>query len=97
FLLALFPALLFLVSLLGFFAESGSSLRSDLLNYLAVVMPGSALTLVSKTLDEVASGTGGGKLSFGLLVALWAASNGMMAIMGALDAAYGVSEKRPWY
>ena len=97
FLLALFPALLFLVTLLGFFADPSSHLRGDMLNYLAVVMPPSALDLVSKTLDEIATNAGGGKLSLGLFLAFWAASSGMLAIMDSLNAAYAVRETRPWY
>ena len=96
FLLALFPALIFLVTLFGFFAGAGSSLRGDLLNYLALVMPVSALELVSKTLDEIATHAGRGKISFGIILALWAASSGMAAIMEALNAAYKVHETRSY-
>ena len=39
FLLALFPLLLFLVTLLGYFAQAGSEFRNTLLTYLATVMP----------------------------------------------------------
>lgn len=97
FLLALFPLLLFLMTLFGYFAETGSRLRDKLINYLATVMPGSAITLVHTTLDEITQARGGGKLSLGLLAALWAASNGMGAISDTLNAAYGVKETRPWW
>ena len=97
FLLALFPLLLFLMTLLGLFAEAGSELRKNLLGYLAEVMPGSATELVQKTLDEVSGSAGGGKLSFGVLAALWAASNGMGAISETLNIAYNVKESRPWW
>jgi membrane protein len=97
FLLALFPLLLFLMTLLGLFAEAGSELRTSLLGYLAQVMPGSATELVQKTLDEVSGSAGGGKLSFGVLAALWAASNGMGAISETLNIAYNVKESRPWW
>ena len=97
FLLALFPLLLFLMTLLGYFADAGSELRYKLLAYLATVMPGSAVTLVHTTLDEISSAKGGGKLSLGILAALWAASNGMGAISATLNAAYGVRETRPWW
>ena len=97
FLLALFPLLLFLVSLLGYFAQAGSDLRNTLINYLAAIMPGAAVTLVHTTLDEISNSAGGGKLSFGLLAALWAASNGMGAISDTLNTAYNVKETRPWW
>jgi membrane protein len=97
FLLALFPLLLFLMSLLGYFAEAGSELRNKLITYLATVMPSSAITLVHTTLDEITQATGGGKLSLGILAALWAASNGMGAISDTLNDAYGVKEQRSWW
>src|SRR5436305_10996360 len=76
FLLALFPLLLFLTSVIGLVIGSGTGLRHSLFNYLAKVLPSSASQLVSDTMFEVSSASGGGKLSFGILAALWAASNG---------------------
>src|SRR3954470_11835166 len=46
---------------------------------------------------EVSSASGGGKMSFGILAALWAASNGMGAISQSLNAAYHVEESRSWW
>ncbi len=97
FLLALFPLLLFLTTLLGYLAESGTQLRTRLMSYLGTIMPYSALELVQKTIDEVTINKSGGKLSFGLLAALWAASNGMTAITETLNVAYDVKETRPWW
>ncbi len=97
FLLALFPLLLFLVSLLGYFAGENSELRSDMFRYLSAVLPGEASDLVSKTISDVTQGSGGGKLSFGILAALWAASNGMGAVSDSLNVAYDVKESRPWW
>jgi membrane protein len=97
FLLALFPLLLFLTSLLGYFAQAGTELRGELLRYLATVVPAQASTLINETVNEVSQASGGGKLSFGLLATLWAASNGMGAICDALNVAYEVKEARPWW
>lgn len=97
FLLALFPLLLFLTTLLGYFAENGRELRDGLLGYFQQMLPPSASTLVNGTLDEVIADKGGGKLTFGVLAALWAASKGMGAITSALNVAYDVKETRPWW
>ena len=97
FLLAVFPLLLVLVTLLGYFAESGSELHNKLLSYLSTVMPSSSVTLVHTTLDEITKARGGGKLSLGILAALWAASNGMGAISSTLNVAYAVKEDRSWW
>jgi membrane protein len=97
FLLALFPLLLFLINVLGYLAQEGTAFRNQLLRYLAAVMPPSAVALVRSTLDEISLSSGTGKLSFGLLAALWAASNGMGAISQTLNTAYNVRETRPWW
>lgn len=97
FLLALFPLLLFLTSVIGLLLGSGTGLRHSLFSYLSQVLPGSAFNLVDSTLYEVSAASSGSKLAFGLLAALWAASNGMGAITQALNAAYNVTESRPWW
>ena len=60
-------------------------------------MPSSALQLIDSTIIEVSKSSGAGKLSFGLIAALWAASNGMGAITQALNSAYDLEETRPWW
>ena len=97
FLLALFPLLLFLLTLFGYLNGAGSHLRHKLITYLGSVIPGAALQLVVMTIDEVTKARGGGKLSFGLLAALWAASSGLNALAQALNAAFDVPETRPWW
>ena len=77
FLLALFPLLLVLINVLGYMAQEGTLFREKLLLYLAAIMPRSAIALVRTTIDEISNASGSGKVSFGLLAALWAASNGM--------------------
>ena len=97
FLLALFPLLLVLINLLGYVAQPGTGFRRKLIRYLAALMPGSAVQLVSTTLDEISVASGSGKLSLSLLAALWAASTGMGAISQTLNTAYNVKESRPWW
>ena len=97
FLLALFPLLLFLMSVIGLIMGSGTGLRHSLFNYLGKVLPSSASEMVSNTVFEVTSASGGGKISFGILAALWAASAGMGAISESLNVAYHVKETRAWW
>lgn len=97
FLLAVFPLLIFLISLFGYFNQAGSHLQQRMIAYLGDVMPPAALQLVVATLDEVTKGRGTGKLSFGILLALWAASSGVNALAEALNSAYDVKETRPWW
>jgi membrane protein len=97
FFLAIFPALFFLISLLGMAAGPGSELRENLLNTLSRMVPPSAADLIKKTLDEIVRSSGGAKLWLGLLGALWSASSGMTAVMDTLNYAYGQQETRPWW
>jgi membrane protein len=97
FLLALFPLLLFLTALLGYFADAGTELRHNLLTYLRAIVPVSASDLINTTVDEISQKSSGGKVSFGLLTSLWFASSGMGAIIEGLNVAYDVKETRPWW
>jgi len=95
FLLAVFPLLLFLVALLGAFASAGK-LRGDLFFYMQQLLPPAAYDVIVRTLREVTKDSGSGKLTFGLLFALYAGSGGMTQLMSTLNAAYEVHEGRPW-
>jgi membrane protein len=96
FLLAVFPMLLLLIALIGIFAQQSSSLRDSLFYYVRVALPPSAYDLVSRTLDEIIRASGGGKLTVGLVFALWSGSAGMTQLMTTLNAAYAVRERRSW-
>ena len=96
FLLALFPLLILLTNIFGYFAQS-EALRSSLLDYFARVLPHSAFILVEQTLNQITSGASGGKLSLGILGTLWAASSGMAALNDGLSRAYEIKDRRPWW
>jgi membrane protein len=93
---ALFPMIFFLMAMLGLFAQS-HDLQSSLLNYTARFMPGDAYTLLQKTLKEIANNSTGLKLAFGLLLALWSGSGGVVSIMDALNRCYHIKDSRPWW
>jgi membrane protein len=95
FLLALFPALIFLTALMGLFPLQNA--MPELMSYLENVLPGDALSLVQKYLEQVVSGSGGGLLSLGFLGALWASSSGVTAIIESLNTVYGAQETRPFW
>ncbi len=95
FFLALFPALICLTSVMGMLAGSGSRLHDTLVSYLANIMPRAVFELVARTLEHTIETSGGGKISFGLLAALWSATAGMRALEDTLNAVYNVKESRP--
>ncbi len=97
FMFALFPLLLFLVSLMGIVLEKADDMRAELFGYLRQVMPGSALDLVQKTLEEVVKSSSGGKLTIGFVIALWSASAGIDSVRVALNSVYKLKETRPYW
>ncbi len=97
FLFALFPLLLFLVSIFGIVLGSDSSLKVEMFQYLRQTMPGSAYELVQSTIEQVTESSSGGKLTFGLLVALYSASAGVDSLRIALNGVYNLAETRPWW
>lgn len=96
FILALFPLLFFFVSLFGLFASRGSQLSANLFLYLSRMLPPSAFHLVNTTILEVVKKSSSGKVTLGIITALWFASGGMSSIISALNAAYGVHDRRSW-
>jgi len=94
FFLALFPALLFLVALIGYLPVENAI--SALLEALGTVAPGEALDLLKGQLNELSSGRHGGLLTLGIVGAIWSSSAAMVAIIDALNHAYDVDEWRSW-
>ena len=93
FLLALFPLLIFLTSLIGFLPMTHSGLVGD----LERVVPPDAMKLVRETLADVVSHRNSGLLSFGLIFSLWSASSGVASLMSGLNRAYDFVEKRSFW
>jgi len=91
---ALFPLLLFLMSLLGIILSDKEQLQTELFTILSQVMPQSAFDLVRETLDEVTEKSSGTKLTLGILVTLWSASAGVDTMRGTLNQVYNLKETR---
>lgn len=95
FFLSLFPGVIFITTLLGFVFKSNTQLTRLLLQYLSTTLPGSAFDLIRQVITEITRSSGSGKLTFGILAALWTANSGMNALEDALNAVYKVKESRP--
>jgi membrane protein len=97
FLFALFPTLFTACSVLGLAARSASHIYENLLQYLSIVVPPSALGIVLQAFNETTAAASSGKLTFGLVAALWSASVGFVAIEESLNVVYRVKETRPYW
>lgn len=96
FLFALFPTLISASAIFGIVARS-TTLYVRLLDYLALVIPPSAMGLVMDTFNQTTKASSGGKITFGLVAALWSASVGFAAIQDTLNIVYKVKETRPYW
>lgn len=96
FLFALFPTLFCASSVLGLAARSASSIYDKLLHYLSVVIPHAAMGTVLATFNETTAAATSGKLTFGVVAALWSASVGFSAIQDSLNTVYKVRESRSY-
>jgi membrane protein len=94
FLFALFPLILVMMTLFGLFSSHSIELRNHFLSYFADFLPQEAFQLLSKVADELAARASGGKLTFGIVSALWFVSGGISAMINALNLAYHVHETR---
>jgi len=91
-LLALFPFVIFLLTLLG--AVGRPEFFDQLLAQASAALPGEAFRLLEQVINEI-RGQAGGVLSFSILFALWAASTAVRSVMNAINVAYDVKETRP--
>ena len=92
--LALFPAVLVMVSVLGLL---GKSTTQKVLSNLGQVAPGAVKSFLSTVINQVQgkAGTAGLAAIIGIVVALWSASGYVAAFMRASNAIYEVDEGRP--
>jgi len=94
---SIFPLLFFLVSLFGLVLDSTAELKTELYTYMRQLMPLTAFDLVQRTVEEIIANSSGGKLTIGILIAVWSASAGMDSLRIALNSVYGVKETRVWF
>jgi membrane protein len=92
--LAIFPALIVLVSILGLVGESATQ---PLIDNLGTVAPGPAKEIFTSALKNLQGDQGAAGVLFvvGLLGALWSASGYVGAFMRASNAIYDIDEGRP--
>jgi membrane protein len=92
--LAVFPGMIFLLTLVPYLPIA--NLHQAVMDMLFQSLPEEAAKMFTGVVGEVVSNRKGGLLSIGLLLTLWAASNGMYAIMQQLNITYKVKEERSY-
>ncbi|MGH2967338.1 MAG: YihY/virulence factor BrkB family protein [Solirubrobacterales bacterium] len=92
--LAIFPALIILVSIVGL---AGDSVTKSLLDNIGALGPGPAQDILSGAIRQIAGNQGAAGVAFliGLAVALWSASGYVGNFRRAANVVYEVDEGRP--
>jgi len=92
FFLALFPATLFLFTLIPYFPID--NLDKLILEFFSEIMPDAAFEAISTTIYDIVSKQRGGLLSFGFLTALYFSTNGINSLMNSFNKTYDIFEHR---
>ncbi len=95
FTLAIFPAVIFLFTLIPFVHNFIPEVDNEkILEFIGEVMPSSMFEQVESTIFDILSNTRGGLLTFGAVFALYLAANGVQTLMQAFNSCYKTVEKR---
>lgn len=94
FVLALFPALLFVVALASYLPFP---VINNMIASLEPIAPAEVLSIIRQQLESISSAPQTSLLTIGILGALWSSSGAMTSIVSALNQAYDIPETRPWW
>ena len=89
-LLAIFPFLIFLLTLVGYMSLDSARIISE----IELLMPGEAFSLFEGIIKEVTEKQNGTVLSISILTAIWAAAGGFRAFINAMNKVHGLKEER---
>ncbi|RZL65404.1 MAG: YihY/virulence factor BrkB family protein, partial [Pedobacter sp.] len=94
FMLAVFPSIIFLFTLIPFIPISG--FQDKLLSLIELILPHNAFEAFETTLKDIVKNQNRGLLSFGFLSAIFFATNGVKNLMKAFNKASLIIETRSW-
>lgn len=90
--LAVFPAIIFLFTLIPLIPIP--NMENQVMDFFAQVLPASTYDTVKTTIYDIISRPRGNVLSFGFLLALYAATNGILSLMMAFNSSHKTDEGR---
>ncbi|MBS1682986.1 MAG: YihY/virulence factor BrkB family protein [Bacteroidetes bacterium] len=98
FILAIFPAIIFLFTLIPYVSNYYPDISTaSIMQFLQEMIPANMYSTVSSTVLDIVSNQRGGLLTFGFILALYLSTNGMAALMRAFNACYRTVERRNWF
>jgi membrane protein len=97
FVLAIFPLVIFLFTLIPYISAWIPEVNSSsIMSFLGNVLPHSMFVVIEDTVYDIVSNQRGDLLTFGFLFSFLLASNGMQSLMAAFNASYKTVERRGW-
>ncbi|MEO5975797.1 MAG: YihY/virulence factor BrkB family protein [Chryseolinea sp.] len=95
FILAIFPAVIFLFTVIPYVTTFFPEINTEtIMEFIGDQVPPSMFEEISSTLHDIISIPRGGLLSFGFIFSFYLSTNGMMALMRAFNACYRTIENR---
>jgi membrane protein len=95
FFFALFPALLALISFASFFPVA--NLVDEVVGMMGRIAPPDVIQIVRDQLIKISNSNAGGLLTLAFVLTLWSTSNAVVSMCSTLNAAYDITESRPWW
>ena len=92
FFMALFPFLLFILTLIPFVPIEG--FQADFIKALETLLPPNTGDVVKDVISDIANNRYGGLLSFGFIASIFLMTNGVNAVLGAFEYSYHIKEMR---
>jgi membrane protein len=95
FILATFPAIIFLFTLIPYISNYFPSIsQTSIMGFVQEFIPSTMYEVASTTVLDIVSNQRGGLLTLGFFFAMYLSTNGMMALMRAFNACYKTVENR---
>ena len=91
--LAFFPFLIFIITLISYTNVTSD----DILSYLNPILAINSYKVIQEFIQGILASENKTFLSFGMLGTIWAASSGILAIIKGLNKAYDEAENRPFW
>ena len=95
FMLAIFPAIIFLFTLIPYVPID--NFQEQLMSLIALILPAEAYTAVQVTLLDIVKNQNSKLLSFGFVFAIIFSTNGVHNLMGAFNKSSLIIETRSWF
>ncbi len=94
FMLAIFPGIIFLFTLIPYIPVNG--FQDQLMELISLILPGNAYLAVESTLEGIVKIQNSGLLSFGFFASLFFATNGIHTLMQTFNKSSLIIESRSW-